>query len=237
MSNPWEAAAKPDMCKSGLIRRLQWVGWTTMIQVSQWQQRQPEPERVLILTEGTWDWKSTYSDGRQSRRLMTTKYTETPRLPERRSLGPEGRVRSGSKVLDSEKKCFPECQKSWNPKEGEQTLKIQNSWIHYLLKNIPRDGWPTTWHWSDYRKPLPGDFIRICLKTEQNWKLPKNHDTRLVKYWNDFYGVHMLGSVCAKYASTWSEFWKIIEVTRCTLDSFIQYVQAGVGLHKGQQLM
>ena len=25
--------------------------------------------------------------------------------------------------------------------------------------------------WSDYRKSLPGDFIRICLKIEQNCRL------------------------------------------------------------------
>ena len=68
-------------------------------------------------------------------------------------------------------------------------------------------------------------------------KIAPHHDFYLVKYWNNFYSVHTLGSVFAKYESIWAKFGEIMLITRYTLGSFLQFVQDGVGLHKGPKLV
>ena len=82
------------------------------------------------------------------------------------------------------------------------------------------------------KKKKKKKYIYIYIDIDKNKS--RNSSCELLKKNHD---AHTLGSVCAKYESVWSKFCEIVLVTKCTLGLYVQYVQAGLGLHKDPQLV
>ena len=74
-----------------------------------------------------------------------------------------------------------------------------------------KDGNLGGWRRRKLPPPLPKNNSKQINKQTIFFFL--SHDFCLVKYWNDFHGVRIQGSVCATYEGIWSKFREIIVVT------------------------